>query len=115
MSGKPWIPTPEILEQVFTLIKKGVTETNVARLVGLHPSTFSAKKTEFPELDETIKKAKAYGEDVAAGIIWQIMNDPSHKQRLTAAMFYLKTQHNWKDKDSSTIEPVGEIKIKTKK
>jgi predicted transcriptional regulator len=115
MSGKLWIPTEEILTQVHDLIKQGVTETNVARVLGLHPSTFSAKKNEFPELDEAIKKAKAYGEKVAASVIWEIMNDPNHKQRLTAAIFYLKTQHRWSEKDESSLEPVSEIKLKSAK
>jgi hypothetical protein len=25
------------------------------------------------------------------------MNDPFHKQRLTATIFYLKTQHRWRE------------------
>ena len=94
---KPWELTPERLKKIEELADLGCSQENIARTVGLHPSTFSEFKTKFPEIDQAIKKGRDKGEEFGAGIIREIMNDPTHKQRLTATIFYLKTQHRWKD------------------
>ena len=61
---RKWIPTPEILEKVREQARMGVTEANIARNVGVAPTTFSAKKQEYPELAEAIKSGHAVGENL---------------------------------------------------
>ena len=96
-AGKKWAPTPEMIKQIGDLAKKGVTEANIARIVGLSPTVFSGKKKVFPEIENVIKAAQASGEHEVVGYLWNIMRNPEHRQHLTACLFYLKTRHGWKD------------------
>lgn len=95
--GKKWILTPEILETIRDCALKGVTEANIARIVGLHPTAFSTKKKEFPEIEEAIKDAQSRGECEVVGYLWNIIRDPNHKNNFPAMLFYLKTKHRWRE------------------
>lgn len=97
-AGKKWELTKEILDKISDLAKKGVTEANIARVIGLSPTVFSGKKKDFPEIEEVIKAAKANGEAEVTGYLWNILRDPSHRQHFSAICFYLKTQHGWKER-----------------
>lgn len=103
-----WIPSPEILDKIEQQAKQGITEANIARNVGISPSTFSEKKQEFPEIQEAIKKGSARGEELATGALWKMIQDDKHKGHLTAVIFYLKTRHGWSDgSKQSTTEAVA--------
>lgn len=93
--GKKWVLTPKILEQISELASRGVTEASIARLVGLAPTSFSAKKKEYPEIDEAIRQAHAKGESEVVSYLWDIIHNPSHKNHFAALQFYLKCKHNW--------------------
>lgn len=97
--GKKWELTPEILAQIEKMAHDGVTEASIARIVGLHPTAFSTKKKEYPEIEETIKKAHSTGEKAVVGYLWNIINDPTHKHHFSACLFYLKTKHRWRETD----------------
>lgn len=109
--GKAWECTPEILAKIEEQAKLGVTEANIARNVGLHPSTFSEKKKNHPEIEEAIKKGGAKGEQLATGALWNMMTDPKSKGHVTAVIFYLKTKHGWNDgsrlQTTETTAPSG--------
>lgn len=103
-----WIPSPEILQKIEEQAKQGITEANIARNVGISPSTFSEKKQEFPEIQEAIKKGSARGEELATGALWRMIQDDKHKGHLTAVIFYLKTRHGWSDgSKQSSVEAVA--------
>lgn len=102
--GKKWILTPEILETIKDCAIKGVTEANIARIVGLHPTAFSTKKKEYPEIEEVIKQAQAGGEHEVVGYLWNIIRDPNHRNHFPAILFYLKTKHRWRETDQDATE-----------
>mgnify|MGYP006277697497 CR=1 FL=1 len=102
--SRPWVLTPEILEEVKRMAQMGVTEASIARNVGLHPSTFSEKKTQYPELADAINSANSRGEDVAVSALWKAIQDPTSKGHMTAVLFYLKCKHNWNDGSKATVE-----------
>lgn len=103
--GAKWIPTPAILERVSELSQKGVSQDSIARIVGCHPSTFSAKRKEFPDLDDVIRKAHSSGEEEVVGLLWNIIRDPAHKSHFPALLFYLKTKHRWRETDAQDEKP----------
>lgn len=101
---RKWIPTPEILEKVREQARMGVTEANIARNVGVAPTTFSAKKQEYPELAEAIKSGHAVGENLAVGALWNAIQNPDSKGHMTAVLFYLKCKHGWSDGSKNSVE-----------
>ena len=94
---RTWKPTEEMLDQIESWSKMGMTEASIARNLGLHPSTFSEKKHLWPELDERIKRGHAVGEDFAIQALWNMIKDPKSKGHVTGTVFYLKCKHNWND------------------
>ena len=103
--GKPaWKLTPEILEYVREQSSKGMTEASIARSVGLHPSTFSEKKQQYPDLAEAVKKGNSYGEQLAINALWAMIQDPKSKGHTTATLFYLKCKHGWNDGGKQSVE-----------
>jgi hypothetical protein len=101
-AGKKWECTPEVLEIIRVNAERGVTEANIARLVRLSPSAFSAKKKEHPEMEEVIKQAQANSEYEVTGYLWNILRNPDHKQHFSAICFYLKTRQRWSDSSSNS-------------
>lgn len=102
--GKKWELTPEILAKIKQLSADGVTEANIARIVGISPTTFSAKKKEYPEIEEAIKDAQANAEHEVVGYLWRILRDPNHKNHFPAILFYLKTKHRWRETDHEQVD-----------
>lgn len=100
---RKWIPTPEIIEYVREQSSRGMTEASIARNVGLAPTTFSAKKQEFPELAEAISKGNSRGEELALNALWAMITDPKSKGHTTATVFYLKCKHGWNDGSKNTV------------
>lgn len=102
--GRPgWELTPEILDYVKTQSSRGMTEASIARNVGLAPTTFSAKKQEYPELAEALKKGASFGEELAIQALWRMIADPTSKGHTTATIFYLKCKHGWNDGSKNTV------------
>jgi hypothetical protein len=99
--GKPgpkgWELTPELLKQIETDSANGLTQVDIAWNVGLSASEWYKKKQQYPEIEDAIKRSKARAHRQAAGLLHQTWSDPTHPKQLTALMFYLKTQHGWKD------------------
>lgn len=95
---KTWIPTKKILKHIGDLAAKGVTEASIARSCGINPATLSAKKKKFPELDETMKRARANSESIVTGFLWKMIMDEDHPKHFSSVLFYLKCQCGWKDR-----------------
>lgn len=109
---RAWIPTPEILDKVRQQAQAGITEANIARNVGLHPSTFSEKKQKYPELAEALKVGHAVGEELAVGALWRAIQNPECKGHMTAVLFYLKARHGWSDGRTTTVETTAPSGVK---
>jgi hypothetical protein len=95
--GRPaWIPTAEELEKVTKLASQGMTQTQIADALDISLSTLMAKKLEYTELMEAIKKGKALG-------ISYVTNKLMAKvgaMDTTCILFYLKCQAGWKEASS---------------
>lgn len=97
---KGWELTPEILELIAEQAGQGLKQADIAYNVGLSEGSWYEKKKKHPEINEAIKKAKARDHRKAAGILYQMWNDPTHPKQFSALIFYLKTQHGWSDNSS---------------
>ncbi len=80
--------------------ERGMEEKYIAQAIGIHPSTLCAKKNEYPELSEAIKRGEANGIAAAAETIMQHI---VKKDSLPAAMFYLKCRAGWRENDKPEI------------
>ena len=100
--GRPaWIPTEEELEKVTKLASQGMNQSQIADCLGIHIGTLMAKKKEFDELNEAIKKGKALG-------ISYVTNKLMAKvgaMDTTCILFYLKCQAGWKE--ASTMDEIA--------
>lgn len=109
--AKRWELTPAIMEKINDMAHKGCTEENIARCVGLHPSTWYEKKKLHPEIDDCIKNAKASGEQELVSILWDHVRDPNvrRQDKLGTVYFMLKTRHRWRE-----TEPAATVNEKDK-
>lgn len=85
-----WVPTPEILEKIAELAEQRVNEVDIAAACGIKPSTWWAKKREFPEIKEAIENAKRSKMDFAKSKLWKIIEDETNKNHFQALCFYIK-------------------------
>ena len=85
--------TPRFLEEVGQMAGQGFTNENLASYYGVHASTWSDYKANYPEIDQAIKDGKAKCLKIATDIMWQgvLSGDKAW------GMFYLKTQHGYNE------------------
>ena len=106
--GRPkWIPTKEILDQVEIYAALGLKKNSIAFSVGLNPSTYSEKQTEFPELNEAFLRGRAKGVARAAAKLKEMVDD----KHFPAIQFFLKSQDNWKENDP-LVQHITPIRVK---
>ena len=108
--------TPEFLAEVGQLAGQGFTNENLAHYYGVHASTWSDYKANYPEIDQAIKDGKARCLQIASSIMWQgvLSGDKAW------TMFYLKTQHGYSETrninakvEEKGDKPTTELKITT--
>lgn len=92
-----WQLTDDEIAFIEEKTQKGMREDTIARLLGMHSSTFSALKKKDPRIDDAIKKGSAHIEEMAVGNLYFWMSDRDHKNCLTATIFYLKTRCGYKE------------------
>jgi len=102
-----WVIEESDYSIIENACKIGVSEMNIGLLLGIKRAAWVDIKQKDERIVDIMESSRARGEQVAAGIVWEIMSDPTHKQRLTAAMFYLKTKHRWRETNEvvTTDEP----------
>ncbi len=90
--GRPrW--EPPNLEMVKALAMQGLTMENIARTLGISPSTLYAKKQQYLEFSEAIKNGQAEGEAIATSELFKKVK----KGDAWAVCFFLKSRYGWKD------------------
>jgi len=92
VGNPPWIPDAQILKKVEQMASDGMYEKDIAACIGISVSTYMAKKHEFPELAEAVKRGNSKGVQFATECLRVLMPD-----NLTAIIFYLKCKAGWKD------------------
>jgi len=86
--GKKWIPTEKILKDIEQMAMTGLDEQDIAWNLGIHPTSFSSKKNEHPEIEESITRGCAQGiRRATSSLLDQV--DSGH---LEATKFYLKNR-----------------------
>ena len=94
--GRPkWEVTPDILKKVETLAAQGLTCEQVARSLGIGPTTFFERQKECPELKEAMDDGRAKGIATISNALFQKAKAGDN----TAMIFYLKNRdpENWED------------------
>jgi len=90
--GRPsWVP-PD-LKKVEELAERGLTNEQIALCLGIHVGTLYAKKNEFHDFDEAIKKGHSKG----ISIISNALFESAKNGNTTAQIFFLKCRANWKE------------------
>lgn len=94
MAGRPpWIPTPEIIQEVERLSGLGLNQEQIADCLGIHIDTVCVKKHEYPEFADAFKKGKAKGIARVTEKLTKQMDDGN----ASAAIFWLKCNAGWKE------------------
>lgn len=101
--GRPaWIPTPAVLKEIEKYASKMLVDADIAYNINVHPSTFSEKKSLYPEIDEAIKKGRAS----ARGFLANAAFETATKGSIPMQIFLSKVHLNWKEND-----PLEQIQI----
>jgi hypothetical protein len=79
------------LETITELAERGVTETDIAKALGMSFDTWLRIKTENEEAKQALEAARAIEKDQLVGMLF----DKAMKGDSTAAMFLLKTRHGY--------------------
>jgi len=100
--GRPkWIPTPEQVEDIETMAKKGLTLEQIAGNLGVSYVTLNARSKELPEILEALKRGKARAINLVAGKLYQ-----QALRGIPAAMiFWLKNCAGWRDRQEHSTPP----------
>ena len=92
----PFEITPELLAKVEMLGSQGLTQTQIASVIGCALSTLMDKKKNYTEFSEAIKRGQAKGIAKITNKLFQKASEGDN----TAMIFYLKNRDkdNWKDR-----------------
>ena len=88
---KPWVPSEEDIKKVEALASRGMTQQDIALCLGIGESTLHAKKNEFQEFLDAIKRGKAKGIARVTNALLKNIDIGN----VTAQIFYLKCQAKW--------------------
>lgn len=90
--GKKHEPTDETRARVRSLVAVGVPQDDVAKILGVSAPTLRK------HYREQLNVAKAEANAKVAGALFRIATTPG-TQQVTAAIFWLKCQAGWRDRD----------------
>jgi hypothetical protein len=88
--------TPDTIEEIKALAGHGLSLDDIQDYFGIKKSCWYEKIKQFPEITDIIKQSRAQRGARAARKLWEYIEDGG-KLGLTALMFYLKTQHRWRE------------------
>lgn len=87
------------VERIRHLAGRGLSEEQIARSLGMSPSTFLARKKEDQSLDDVIGEGRASAVyDVANSLYENALSG-----NVTAAIFWLKNNAGWRDKNDVEV------------
>lgn len=98
--GRPEkVITPEMLVDVKKWASYGATNEQIADKLGMARSTFQEKLLKLPDLSDALKKGKSSGIIFVANRLMQAVEAGN----ITAMIFFLKCQANWKENDPNLV------------
>ncbi len=102
--GRPKIEiTDKLCEKAESLAAQGLTQDQLALVLGMGARTLYEKKGAFPQLSQSIKKGQAQGVEAVTNKLFEKAREGDN----TAMIFYLKNRAGWKDKQE--IEHTGDM------
>lgn len=91
-----WCPTPENLQELFVASLKGLDEQVIARTAAkVSWPVWLRLKELYPVISETLYSGRSQGTSVAAAVVMNTILDVTNKNRVNAAMFFLKYRCGW--------------------
>ena len=88
------------LKKVEALASRGLTSHEVARCLGISPSTYFNRQKESKDFTQAIKDGKAKGIQTISNALF----DSAKSGNTTAQIFFLKAQAGWKDRVDITSD-----------
>lgn len=103
--------TKDLLVKAEAMAAQGLTMDQIASVLHIAPGTLYAKKKEYKELDEAIKRGKDKGIATIANALFQ----KAKSGDTTSMIFFLKCRANWKEtqKHELTGEDGEPLKVET--
>lgn len=87
------------LEEVERLAKTGISEDSIARLIGMHPSTWYEKKQNNPDISDAVKRGRAHGELIHM----QRIEKELEKGNTALLIFKAKAIYGWRERDVTEL------------
>lgn len=93
----PFEVTDQVLRDVEEAASRGLEKQQIARVLGIHVSTFIEKRKQYPELEEALKRGAAIGVSRVANALFL---SATVERNVTAQIFFLKNRdpERWKDR-----------------
>lgn len=101
---KPWVPTPEILQQIEGYAGRFLQEQQICTLVGCSETTWYEKKKEFPELAESLRAGKAKSVAHLGNTLFELAIT---KKNVPTALFLAKSVMGLKENDPQIQETIN--------
>ena len=101
--------TKEVLQAAEDAAARGLSDTQVAEVLGISRATLSRRKRDDEAFEAAIKKGKARGIQEVSNMLFETALQGS----VPAMIFYLKARAGWTDKHKEPIseQPVNQLKI----
>jgi len=106
MASKNAILNPPTNDDLFLICehgRRGVTEISIAGLFNISIGCWKSRKKEYSEIQTALDIGRAKGEDRLVGRLWDVIENPGHKQHLTAVIFLLKARYDYRDRDAAVL------------
>lgn len=101
----PWRPDAQQIQHIEYLAGTGLSQAEIADVIGVSLSTLSRRKAEMDTLDAAIKKGRSRGKTLVVNTLFKMATEDKN---LGAVCFYLKN-HGWSDRvDNAIFTPKGE-------
>lgn len=88
----------------------GITQNDIARLIGVAPSTFKNWIATDEEIKELVETGRAIAKRKVARRLMEII-ESDRKDSAAAIFFYLKCQCGWRETDKASTQEMREVKI----
>lgn len=91
-----WEPSEEDLQKITAHAGRGLTQEQIALVLGIQPETLSRKKCQFDQIDQAIKRGNALGVSRMTNALFEA----GLGGNVTAQIFYLKNRdpESWRDR-----------------
>ena len=90
------------LKELYRLAEIGLTEAQIADMLGIHQATMTRRKKDDVEFAETLKAGKAAGVRAVTNALFDGATNPD-KPSTSAQIFFLKNRGGWTDRQEVDV------------